>query len=103
MALTPSEQNRTPGFVTNSGEFVSQASQLLFANFPIFSLGLSVVHWAVYVRTLPSVHVFTAQWTHVHCPVDDAKCAEQNWEVQGKTLETYGFSIDKVDEYGVKK
>ena len=57
---------------------VSQSESALL---PIYFLGHLVVHWAVYVRTLPSVRVFTAQCTHVHRPVDDEKSVEKNWEV----------------------
>ena len=43
-------------------------------------------HWAVYARTLGSVHVFTGQCTCVHRPVDDGKSAESGWNIGGKQL-----------------
>ena len=45
--------------------------------------GLTVVHWAVNARTLPSVHAYSAQCTHVHRPVDDGKSKEKDWETRG--------------------
>ena len=40
---------------------------------------LAVVHWAVYMRTLGTVRMYTGHRTCVHRPVDDDKSAERYW------------------------
>ena len=63
---------------------LNRQSQLCNKGFPIVFLGLFVVHWAVDMRSPPSGHVFTAQWTHVHCPVNDGKSAKKDWSFYNK-------------------
>lgn len=63
-----------------------QLSECIMQDFPIVFCRLVVVHWAVYMRTLGSVHVFTAQCTHVRWAVDDEKSAKSNWDYVEKEL-----------------